>query len=312
MFFSCSRKLKPQILCCKIKNRRKLKMRKSFLTKTALILCLLLLSSTIASCKKEETSGVSDEPIVEASSIDVSNTAESQSNEQSKDILVTDAYVNDISYNTEKFDPETGDVETVELTCKYRIPEIKIPNVDMEDLNREIYASLISVITDSVKEIGESGEPLTCSEASYRWYTKGDVLSLVVLRVMYPSTSIVNQYDVYNINITNGSILSKDELLATVGMSEEEFSEKAKEALEKCYWNGWDKSNENFSNSAFVEMFNEGLEKTTSKENIDNAILYIDENGDVCIIAEKHEKYLEQIVECDLNIVDFEKSKYIA
>ncbi len=244
-------------------------------------------------------------PSTFVSGTDVAETVENSN-------LVTEAYSHDCTYTAEMYNYETGKSEETQITCTFRIPQINLPGSDVEQINEEMYNTLYSIIEDSVEEISEYGRPFLSKGISYRWAVNGDVLSLVVLNSSDPEYGAGSEYMVYNIAISSGTMMSSAAVVEAAGMTESAYYEKAKQVLGSSFWENWDPSNVNFGNQSFVSFFNEQLSRTISDENIAQSYPYINENGQLCLVAKKYSLAAADYYWCDLNMVDFVLISYYA
>lgn len=196
-----------------------------------------------------------------------------------------------------------------DLLYGYHIPRVHLSGNYADAINTEIYNSLYSVAEDSVKQIGEYGYPSSSAGISYRWAVNGNILSLVILR---QGEYALDEYMVYNINISSGEEVSTASLIQAAGLSEGEYYEKAKQVLGSRFWSGWDPSSANFGYQYFVDFFNEQLKRTISNENIDQSHPYINENGQLCMIVRLYSLAGADSYWHDLNMIEFELSPYYA
>lgn len=226
--------------------------------------------------------------------------------------LVTDAYSNDCTYTVKMYNYETEKSEETEITCAFRIPQINLSVNVIEQINAEIYNAFYPVVEDSVEEISEYGYPFSSEEISYRWAVNGNILSLVIMNSSAPDFGGGDVYMVYNIDISSGEKVSTASLIQAAGFSEDEYYEKAKQVLGSSFWSNWDPSNENFGYQSFVDFFNEQLKRTISNDNIDQSHPYINEKGQLCIIAKKYSLAAADYYWHDLNMIEFELSPYYA
>lgn len=227
--------------------------------------------------------------------------------------LVTDAYANDYTYTAKMFNAETGNSEETEITCIFRIPKINLSGTTIEQINDEIFTALYPVIDNSVACITETGYfgMGTSNEVSYRWAVNGDILSLVVLNDGVPDFGGVRQYMVYNISISTGERVSNEMVIANAGMSIDEFFEKAELALAAGCWNGWNPNDDEIINNNYGDNFYEQLDKTVSKGNIQQSYPYMNERGELCLIARQYSfPVVAEYYWFDYNLVDFTPSPY--
>lgn len=162
---------------------------------------------------------------------------------------------------------------------EYHIPKINIDDAAIAQLNQEIYAGLeYDHIASDIAAYGFADH-----SASYQWSVNGSILSLVTKT--NDTMAAWTEYSVYNISILDGTEITDEELVSSVGLSMDDYYIKVEQALGSKYWEGWDRANEQFQNNSFCEMFNAQLENTISQENLRKALPYLNSEGQLCIIA---------------------------
>lgn len=162
---------------------------------------------------------------------------------------------------------------------EYHIPKINIDDAAIAQLNQEIYAGLeYDHIASDIAAYGFADH-----SASYQWSVNGSILSLVTKTD--DMMAAWTEYSVYNISILDGTEITDEELVSSVGLSMDDYYIKVEQALGSKYWEGWDRANEQFQNNSFCEMFNAQLENTISQENLRKALPYLNSEGQLCIIA---------------------------
>lgn len=186
---------------------------------------------------------------------------------------------------------------------KFNIPQINLSSDAVVNINAEIWATLYDgVVVDVLdwwnQEHSEGSESIT-----YNWYVNNDILSLVI--ESHPVDWAWTDYYVYNIDITTGKKLSSEALLQDYGISAKEYNRLAEQVLGSKFWSAWDRTNENFQNNSFISWFNETLQKTTSQENIDETFPYINDKGELCMIAKVYSLAGADYYWNNLNMVDF-------
>lgn len=206
--------------------------------------------------------------------------------------LVTDAYSQEITYS--------------DGTASYHIPRINLNSGEVEKINTELYDTLYPIIQNSVSETDDYGYPDTSGGITYHWAVNGDVLSLVVSNLSHPTRTPGTEYFVYNVSVSAMKAVSKETVFKQAGFSQEEYYKRAEQALGSRFWRGLDRTSEAFRDSSFVTEFNTGLSRTISRENIEEAYPYINESGQLCIIAKTYLEVAAEIFWHDLNLVDFE------
>lgn len=204
--------------------------------------------------------------------------------------LVTEAY-------TETYTDEFG-------TYIWRIPEIMLSGDDIESINNEIWETLFTgAVSQNHEGIQQGGTFVAYDVIDYTWAVNGNILSLVT--TTNASTMSWTDYYVYNVDITTGRSLSRDTLLNTYGYSYDEYNKLAEQVLGSKFWSAWDRNNENFQNDDFISWFNEALQKTISQENIDQSFPYINDKGELCIIAKVYSLAGADYYWNNLNMVNF-------
>ena len=162
---------------------------------------------------------------------------------------------------------------------EYHIPKINIDDAAIAQLNQEIYAGLeYDHIASDIAAYGFADH-----SASYQWSVNGSILSLVTKTD--DTMAAWTEYSVYNMSILDGTEITDEELVSSVGLSMDDYYIKVEQALGSKYWEGWDRANEQFQNNSFCEMFNAQLENTISQENLRKALPYLNSEGQLCIIA---------------------------
>ncbi len=163
--------------------------------------------------------------------------------------LVVDAYATSVSLI---------DNSGKEWTFEYSIPEIRIGGSTIESLNKMLYDKLFPQIQERVSAT-QGG--LRYSEISYDWAVRGDVLSVLIYHLDwydYP------EWDVYNISVPQGRILGKTELINAYGMTEESYTEKARQSIASNYLDRYNQYYEtNGATADFLEQLNKTVDEKT-------------------------------------------------
>lgn len=262
------------------------------------LLMILMIVFSFSGCKNNDDS-------TEATSTTESTTeAESELTPEKIDYdnLVIDAY----SY---EYSDDYGEYE-------YNIPKIMLEGENVEIINDEIWDWCYENAMSDVLDIISAGTSVYLFEISYEWAVNEDILSLCVAQQWDAN---VSNYKVYNVNINTGETVSKDELLSCADFSYEEYIETAKEAIGSEYLNYYDF--DNYSDvSEFAEIHGNVLEKTLSDENINNALPFINNNGELCIVCVQYSSagadiyyrvYNLESFDLNLNYLEVINSKYL-
>lgn len=199
---------------------------------------------------------------------------------------------------TEKKEPESIDYENAvtdafsyehkneEGEFKYRIPKINLSGDNFSKINDEIYEIYSSNngyddIETYVEEI-ENGEFPLVYEIDYSWGVKDDVLSIVIEHRI--SNNGLKSYDVYNLDINDGTEISDEQIVALSGLTVDEYNEKSQQAVGSYFWNNLTYDGI-FNSEGGVASFNDSLKRSLSSEYIDRRTPYFNNNQELCIIV---------------------------
>lgn len=208
--------------------------------------------------------------------------------------LVTDAY--------------SKTLESSGKTLSFQIPEIHLDSPEVEQINNDIYTTMMAYVEEAETLDIYS---LTCGNASYEWTTCGDILSLIIKYDMYPFTDAYSAYSIYNIHLTTGTQLNTETFLQLYGMSKEEYYETAKMALGSYWWDMYyDFTTQENLSDTLIKIAQEQLTTTMSTDNIDGAKPYINANGDLCIICRIYTMAGANSTPFSINLAHFELSPY--
>lgn len=245
------------------------------------IICVLLslmIMLSLAGCKnsEENTEGTTT----------AETTAEPTTEEIDYDNLVTDAY------------------SGTKNNRKISIPKINLDSKEIDELNDQIWQYLYVNGVENRDEISSvnSGDYI-----SYRWYANGDIISLIITDGT--NHEIWYSYIVYNISIKDKDIIDNKTVITSAGFTMDEYYGKAKDAIGSEFFNKYGQFREEISGyEDTANDYNEALDNSLSKENIDSALPYLNENGELCIIASIYSISQMDIAvhESDLNLENFE------
>jgi len=90
---------------------------------------------------------------------------------------------------------------------------------------------------------------------------------------------------VYNVSVSTGRRLSKNELLSAAGISQEEYHDTVWQALGSAYFQDYESF---IAQQGYTDSFRMQLEETISEANIQACIPYFNEGGQLCIIGAKY------------------------
>lgn len=186
---------------------------------------------------------------------------------------------------------------------KFYIPNINLSSEEVANINAEIWATLYDGVVNNVLDRWNQDHYEGSENITYNWYLNGEVLSVVI--ESNPFEWAWTDYYVYNINITTGTVLSSEALIQDYGISTEEYNRLAEQVLGSKFWNGWDRTNENFQSNTFVLRFNEALQRTISQAKINQTFPYINDKGELCMIAKVYSLAGAEYYWNNLNMVNF-------
>lgn len=194
--------------------------------------------------------------------------------------LVSDAYCEIYEYEDTEFNSVTQKREKVTKTIEYHIPKVNLPGENIKTVNEELYSTLKNTVDESVQCANEYGYHMGYG-ISYRWSVNEDIVSIVVLNNLTPEYG-GDEYMVYNVSVSTGEIVSKEDVIRAGGMTQSEYNEKANADIKKEFkrYSGFD----NITDAQFRNFAQEQLQKTLKQDNIDLAKPYLNENGDLCIV----------------------------
>lgn len=182
---------------------------------------------------------------------------------------------------------------------QFSIPQININSDDCEHINSEIWNTLYN---------GAVLEQYAYMDADvlvdYEWSVSNGILSLLVKYHHYDYAW--TDYYVYNINLSNGNSLTTDDIVSSAGLTADAYKNKVKDAIGSRFWDGWERTDENFYNQSFLDTFNMCLKKTLADENIDAAIAYFNTNGQLCAVAKIYSMAAAEYYWNTINVIDYQ------
>ncbi len=170
--------------------------------------------------------------------------------------------------------------EGKELLYSCSVPEIRCNSDYAKSVNQELVDYYNSTFDSAGNWLG--------ANMSYEWHINGDILSLIVYLfdteyTTYLETGWPNR--VYNIRMSDGREASTDEILQTAGVSKEDFYARVREFLGSyfLYFAGsltWEEILEDPQAHA-EDIHLAHFKVTVGEENLDRAIPYFTENGEL-------------------------------
>ena len=156
------------------------------------------------------------------------------------------------------------------------IPTINLNGAEIEKINSEILSKYDSEIDDRIEYVNISAGK--DAELYYEWYVNGDILSVVIkIGGVYMHSY---SYDVYNISISNKSLLDDNAILDFLNLSKPLYLEKIKHAVTEYF-----KENIDPCDDSVNPYWKDSFDRTVSEDNLNNAKLYLNNSGDLCVIA---------------------------
>lgn len=206
------------------------------------------------------------------------------------DNLVTDSYY-------EAYEDEYGSYE-------WHVPKINLKSGDADVANSEIWEyAYVNGVEMNHEAISQDYAFVEYDIIEYDWAVNGDVLSL------WLHTGAMSyawdDYSVYNFSVSTGEKLSREKLIQDYGITIDRYNELAEQALGSAFWSNWTRDNENFKQASFIEWYNQALEDTISKANVNESFPYINGNGQLCMIAKIYSIAGADYYLHDLNLEDF-------
>lgn len=188
------------------------------------------------------------------------------------------------------------------LKHEYKIPEINLDYENIEKINKEID----DLVEKEIKELEKETEfpEMALAGTEYNWYLNDNILSLVFCTKNYN----VENYYVYNVDIYTGETVENEDILDFAKMEESDFTEKCVDAVSDYY--------DNILYSPEVKAqtgyyFTDSRNKSIAEKNfkVSKSKIYLNDNGDVCIIAEIYLVAGPTLNNFPINIENLRKNK---
>lgn len=189
---------------------------------TALALCaaLLLLSACGSSAgqppQPASTPAQSTEPLE-------SPPAQAADPTQLREVSVSELYSVDGVYTD-----EWG----TECAYSYHVPQLEDDTPDCAYINSQIAAVYGEAIEGCHRSM-DNGEAPEYVSMTYESCRSGDILSLIIKRITY--FGYFGEYQVYNYSLADGSLLSSSDVLARLGINQEDFLRAVRQAAARHY-----------------------------------------------------------------------------
>ena len=156
----------------------------------------------------------------------------------------------------------------------YYIPRVNLYTDRAASVNDIIYQDLSGYVKkDSPQYPYDRG-------MDYRWTQYKDIISILVRTAGDFDTGMIDFY-VYNVSAETGDRLSHKALWEAYGMTEAEYYEQLRDIVKAFYAECYAMWQEQES---FYEYTRECEKTCLSNENLEAAMPYVDENGDLCVV----------------------------
>ncbi|MGM9606350.1 MAG: hypothetical protein ACI3XJ_02485 [Oscillospiraceae bacterium] len=184
---------------------------------------------------------------------------------ESKELAITELYSEDGSYE---------DMWGAGCDYSYHVPQLDADTPDAASINSEIAAFFGAAVEVSLQSMEDGVSPGVVS-VTYESFRSGDVLSLVVKCIYY--YGYFEDYCVYNYDVAAGKQLDNGDLLALLGIGEEDFLTAARRAAAQSFDEQIFPIWEDYGFAEFPGLYQELRSRTISSENITpNLMLYLD------------------------------------
>lgn len=156
------------------------------------------------------------------------------------------------------------------------VPYINIDSADAKKANQEIYKLYEDLISMFNKDLKEEFSTVL---AKYETYSNNDIISIIITTKFTGTDAPMYKHYTYNFNLVDGKLLSYNEIYKTAGLSENNITDKANQAitstLSRKYPNGDD----------FDTYNNKSINNYNTSVNNDTIKFFVDENKELNIIV---------------------------
>ena len=192
----------------------------------------------------------------------------------------------------------------------FSIPQINLNSDAVTTINAEIWDTLYTGVVEDILAWWKTEQYEGYEYISYQWAVNDDILSVLI--ESHPVDWNWIDYYVYNISLSTGTLLSDEEVVSASKISVDEYYEQAKQVLGSSFWSNWKRDSANFYSKDFVDFFNQCLQKTLSTSNVDTAMPFFNDKGQLCIVAPMYSMAGADYYLTVLNMEDFELLPYYA
>ncbi len=166
----------------------------------------------------------------------------------------------------------------------YHIPQIILKDNLAEEANAEIFSELVKYYEEDAERIHDDMDAIY-GRLTYGVGQKNEVISLLAVAGYPPLNAYQNIYEAYNVSAETGKAVDDEYVLSLYGYEKNDaYYDLVKEKLEKFY----KEQNEEHYRTAdkdMLEWLNEQLEWTITDKNVGNTVPFINDEGELCVIA---------------------------
>ena len=230
------------------------------------LILVLILAFLLVACENESKNQTITQTstTVETTRETEQVTEESTQSEIDYDNLVVDAVFEELT------DPFSSQV------CYYHIPKVNLSDGLADKINEKMLTDGEEFMSDAYDSI-DMDVSIISSGYNYLWGYKDNVVS--VLAAEFFNTPGLH-YNIYNMDMETGEILTNSDLVKLYNFTEEEMInliiKKSGEKFEEKYIE---------IKEQVADFYNMQYQSTVAAENAEKAVLYINENGDLCCVA---------------------------
>ena len=165
---------------------------------------------------------------------------------------------------------------------EYSIPQINLSGEDVAAVNADIWETFYEgIVIERLRWLEQGNiDTVGWDTIDYQWSVHADVLSLIIHRM--PDNLDMHEYFVYNVSVSTGKLLSKEDIFSYAGVSQSEYRSLALRGLRGTFshlWGGY------CDQVGFDDFFEEQYFNTVSEENIEHCSPYFNEQGQLCMIG---------------------------
>ncbi len=209
------------------------------------------------------------------------------------------------------FDEVVGDAYS--YTCEfdsvqheYYIPEILLTTGNIPSINQEIWDTFYPEV-ESVEDSVNNNTSYGTTAMTYTGHVFEDTLHLnICVNSFYHN----NIYNIYNVDLTTGEQITDEELIASKGLTMEEYDQKLRLAIESNHWDTYHDSYGSGDDFLTDELMDELLDWSLSEEYLNEAQPYIGEEGHLWVYAKIATPAGAGFVYTQLRLEDTEISDY--